>query len=280
MLPATSSPHRIKLFTTHYQLPTMSTISAAAVQSLRARTGVSILACKEALEETGGDEEKAIELLRKRGISQAAKKAAREQKEGLVFMKEEGTKAAVLVMRCETDFVARDEGFQTLGKHLVGTLFDKGMDSAKTEAEKKVPELIQKLGENISIDDMHSVEAPIIGTYLHSNSKIGVIIGLDASSKEIARDIAMHSAALNPQYVHPEEVGMDVLEKEKEIWREQLKKEGKPEAMFDKIMMGKEKKFREENSIVKQQFVKDPSKSVEQHLGAAKITAYVRVAVI
>ncbi len=107
----------------------------------------------------------------------------------------------------------------------------------------------------------------------------GVIIGLDGSTKEVARDISMHAAALSPRYVHPEEVGADVLEKEKEIWREQLKKDGKPEAMWDKIMTGKENKFREENSILKQAFVKDPSKTVEQHLGTAKITAYVRVSV-
>lgn len=255
-------------------------ITASAVQSLRARTGVSIMAVKEALEEAGGDEEKAIEILRKRGISQAAKKAARAQSEGLVFLKEEGNRAAVLVLRCETDFVARDAGFQTIGNQLASTLLAKGMDSAKAEAEKVIPELIQKLGENISVDDMHAIEAPVVGTYVHSNSKIGVIIGIDAGAKESARDVAMHSAALSPLYVHPEEVGQDVLEKEREIWREQLKKEGKPEAMFDKIMMGKEKKFREENSILKQQFVKDPSKTVEQHIGSAKITAYVRVSVV
>ncbi len=256
-----------------------TTVSAAAVQSLRARTGVSILACKNALEEADGNEELAIELLRKRGISQAAKKAEREQTEGVVFLKDEGMKAAMFILRCETDFVARDEGLRAAGKEILETLFHKGMEAAQADAALKIPELIQKLGENISIDDMHSIEAPVIGAYLHSNAKIGVIIGIDAGTQEIAKDIAMHSAALNPQFVHPEEVGMDVVEKEKEIWREQLKKENRPEAMFEKIMAGKEKKFREDNSIVKQAFVKDPSKTVEQHLGAAKITAYVRVSV-
>ncbi len=255
-------------------------ISASAIQSLRARTGVSISACKEALEEANGNEEKAIEILRKRGIAQAAKKAAREQSEGLVFLKEQGAKAAVLVLRCETDFVARDDGFQAVGNALATTLLEKGMDAMKKEAEMQLPELVQKLGENITVEDFHVIEAPVLGTYLHSNAKIGVIIGLDGSTGDVARDISMHAAALSPRYVHPEEVGSDVLEKEKEIWREQLKKEGKPEAMFDKIMMGKEKKFREENAIVKQAFVKDPSKTVEKHLGDAKITAYIRVSVV
>lgn len=257
----------------------MSSVSAAAIQSLRLRTGVSISACKEALEEANGDEEKAIELLRKRGVAQAAKKAAREQGEGLVFLKNEDSKAAVLIIRCETDFVARDEGLKSAGNDLVNTLFANGMDAAKKEAELKIPELVQKLGENITVDDMHVIEAPIVGAYLHSNAKIGVIIGIDAGSQDVARDIAMHSAALSPRYITPEEVGMDILEKEREIWKEQLKKDNKPEAMWDKIMLGKEKKFREENSIIKQAFVKDPSKTVEQHLGSGKITAYIRASV-
>jgi elongation factor Ts len=255
-------------------------ISAAAIQSLRSRTGVSISAVKDALVEAGGDEEKAIEILRKRGIAQAAKKADRDQAEGVVFMKEEGNKCAMMILRCETDFVARDDNFRKTGQAIVEALFAHGMDAAKKEAEAHVPELVQKLGENITAEDMHVIEAPVIGSYLHSNHKIGVIIGLEGSSKDVARDIAMHAAALSPRYVHPEEVGTDVLEKEREIWKEQMKKENKPEAMWDKIMMGKEKKFREENAIMKQAFVKDPSKNVEQHLGGGKITTYVRVSVV
>ncbi len=254
-------------------------ITAAAIQSLRARTGVSISAVKEALEEAGGDEEKAIELLRKRGIAQAAKKAAREQGEGLVFMKEEGSKCAMFIIRCETDFVARDAGFTETGMAILDTLFSQGMDAAKTVAGEKIPELVQKLGENITVDDMHVIEAPVVGAYIHSNAKIGVIIGLEGGSRDTARDIAMHAAALSPLYIHPEQVGTDAVEKEREIWREQMKKEGKPEAMWDKIMMGKEKKFREESSIVSQNFVKDPSKTVAEHLGDAKISAYVRISV-
>jgi elongation factor Ts len=254
-------------------------ISASAIQSLRARTGVSISAVKDALTEAGGDEEKAIEILRKRGIAQAAKKADREQGEGLVFMKEDENKCAMCILRCETDFVARDDNFGKTGEAIVETLFTEGTAAAKAKAETLLPELVQKLGENITVDDLHVIEAPVVGSYLHSNHKIGVIIGLEGSTKDVARDIAMHAAAMSPRYVHPEEVGEDVLEKEKEIWREQMKKENKPEAMWDKIMMGKEKKFREENAVTKQAFVKDPSKTVEQHLNGGKITTYVRVSV-
>jgi elongation factor Ts len=257
----------------------MSTISAAAVSSLRARTGVSILACKEALEEANGDEEKAIEILRKRGIAQAAKKAARDQSEGLVFLAETEGKAAVVLIRCETDFVARDSTFTQAGDQIVKTLLDEGEAAAKDMAAKMLPELVQKLGENISLGAAKLVEAPIIGTYLHSNQKIGVVIGLEGGTKEHARDAAMHAAAMNPAYARPTEVTPEAIAKEKEIWTEQLKKEGKPEAILEKIMMGKEKKFREENALLSQPFVKDNSMTVEKYLGSAKLTAYERVSV-
>lgn len=263
------------------------TISASAIQSLRTRTGVSISACKEALEETHGDEEKAIEILRKRGIAQAAKKASRAQAEGLIFLREHGTTCAMFALRCETDFVARDDTFQQTGERIVSVLLEQGPEEAMTLANTLVPDLVQKLGENISAEDMHRIEAPVLGSYVHSNQKIGVIIGLDPSTcsgqptnmDEVARDLAMHAAALNPLYAHPNEVDTNVLEKEREIWREQLQKERKPEAIWDKILQGKEKKFREENAIVTQAFVKDPSKTVEQHLAGATITKYVRIGI-
>ena len=257
----------------------MSDITAAAIASLRTRTGVSISACKEALVEANGDEEKAIEILRKRGIAQAAKKAARAQAEGLVFLKEEGNRSAMLVIRCETDFVARDDSFQSIGEEIVGALLQSGTASAEAIAAEKLPELVQRLGENITAEDLQLIEAPVVGSYLHSNRKIGVIIGMNGGSRDMARDIAMHAAALNPMYLSPDDVTADVLEKEREIWREQMKKEGKPEAIQEKIMIGKEKKFREENALLKQAFVKDPTKTIEQYLNGVTITAYSRISI-
>ncbi len=257
----------------------MSSVSAAAVSALRARTGVSILACKEALEESGGNEEKAIELLRKRGISQAAKKAERAQGEGKIFAAEADGKAAVVLLRCETDFVARADGFSALGAELADALLAGGEAAVKALADKKLPEAVQSLGENVSMDEVHVISAPVIGTYVHSNGKIAVIIGLSKGSREMARDVGMHATAMNPQVVSPDEIAEALVEKEKEIWREQLKKEGKPEAMFDKIMLGKEKKFREENALLKQPFVKDGQKTVEQYIDGATVTAYIRLSV-
>lgn len=253
-------------------------MSTLAVVSLRQRTGVSISACKEALDEAKGDEEKAIEILRKRGIAQAAKKAVRDQKEGFMFSAEDAGSAAVVLLHCETDFVARDAGFQTLGKDLVKVLLKEGSDRLKTLADEHIPAAVQKLGENISLGEHHRIEAPVKGVYIHTNGKIGVIIGLDSGgTEEQARSVAMHAAAMNPQYVSPDDVLPEAIEKEKEIWRAQFAKDGKPAQIMDKIMMGKEKKFREENALLKQEFVKEPGKSVEQYLGKAKVVSYVRV---
>ncbi|MBP9751034.1 MAG: translation elongation factor Ts [Candidatus Peribacteraceae bacterium] len=257
----------------------MPPITAAAVQSLRARTGVPMLACKEALEEANGDEEKAIEILRKRGITQAAKKASRDQAEGLVFMAEKPGTVALLLLKCETDFVARADTFKKIGQELVTALLEKGEAAAKSLSEEKLPAAVQELGENISLGDCHLISAPVLGTYLHSNSKIAVVIGMEGGSAEGARDAAMHATAMSPLYISPEEVTETDLAKERDIWREQLVKEGKPEAMLEKIMGGKEKKFREESALLTQPFVKDPSKTVGQYLGEGKVKSYVRLSV-
>ncbi len=254
-------------------------LSTESISKLRARTGVSILACKQALEEAKGDEEKAIEILRKQGIAQAAKKAARAQSQGCVFTVISERKAALVLLLCETDFVARDSNFQEVGNGIAREAFAKGPNAAKVLAEKSIPELVAKLGENISVAECHLIEAPVVGVYVHGNGKIGVAIGLEEGSKDLARDAAMHAAAMNPLYAHPEEVSSEAIAKEREIWAAQLAKEGKPPAIQEKIMMGKEKKFREENALTTQPFVKDPSKTVGQYLGTAKVVQYVRVAV-
>lgn len=254
-------------------------IPASAVSSLRARTGVSILACKEALEEAAGNEEKAIEILRKRGIAQAAKKALRDQSEGRVFLQEKGQAAAMVLLRCETDFVARDAAFQEVGRTIVVALLTEGQSAAEKLARSTVPELTQKLGENITLSEMHRIEANVLGTYVHSNAKIGVIVGLQGGTVEKARDAAMHAAAMNPLYIGPQDVPLSLVEAEKEIWRAQLSKEGKPETIVERIMLGKEKKFRDEVSLLSQPFVKDPSKTVGQYLAPSNVTQYVRVSV-
>lgn len=255
------------------------TITASQVSSLRKRTGVGLLAVKSALEEAGGDEEKAIAILRKRGQAQAVKKADRDQKEGSIFIENHGGKAAIVHLACETDFVARGDDFRNAGKALVKMTLEKGADAAKKHAEIIMPDLVNKLGENVTLFDLKVIEGGTLGAYVHSNSKIGVVIALEGGDETKAKDVAMHAAAMAPVVILPEEVSADLVEKEKEIWRDQLKKEGKPEAMFDKIMIGKEKKFREESALIKQPFAKDQAISVEKYLEGARVKAYVRFSV-
>ncbi|MFH0770218.1 MAG: translation elongation factor Ts [Candidatus Peregrinibacteria bacterium] len=256
----------------------MSPVTAAQVSELRARTGVPMLQCKKALDEAQGNEEKAIEILKKSGEAQAVKKALRDQSEGAVFLAQEGQEAVLVILKCETDFVARNEEFVSLGQSFADRALKKGADELKSYAASLLPSLVQKLGENISLGDVYGISAPVLGTYVHTNRKIGVVIGLDRGTTDLAKDAAMHAAAMNPLYKTPEEVLSSAVEHEKEIWREQLKKEGKPEQIWDKIMMGKERKFREENALTTQPFVKDPSKTVGAHLAGATVLQYVRAA--
>lgn len=257
----------------------MTNIDAKAVASLRARTGVSMMQCKSALEEANGDEEMAIDILRKKGASAAAKKADREQTEGLIFTAESDGKAAMIRLDCETDFVARDDNFKELGQSIVDALLSDGVDAAKAVADEKLPGMVQKLGENISVGEMERKEAAVAGVYVHSNGKIGVIVGLSSGSPEVARDVAMHAAAMSPLYITPNDVSQDAVNREKAIWEEQLAQEGKPAEIMAKIMAGKEKKFREDNALISQEFVKEPGTTVDTFLGDAQVTEYVRLAV-
>lgn len=257
----------------------MADITPQQIATLRARTGVGIMAVKQALDEAKGDEEKAIEILRKKGQAQAVKKAEREQSEGGVFITKTSSKAALVFLKCETDFVARSDGFIKLGQDLADILLNKGEEEFKKVAAEKVPAAVLEFGENITVGESQVIESPVIGTYVHSNRKIGVIVGIDKGQEEHAVDAAMHAAAMNPSYVTPEEVSNDAVAKEREIWKEQLAKEGKPAEIQEKIMLGKEKKFREENALTTQVFVKDPSKTVGAMLGGGKVTKFFRLGI-
>ncbi|MDD5055873.1 MAG: translation elongation factor Ts [Candidatus Peribacteraceae bacterium] len=253
-------------------------IAAADVARLRARTGVGILDAKNALEEAKGNEELAIELLRKKGKAQAVKKADRVQTEGAIFIAKTDTKAALVQVRCETDFVGRSDVFLKFGRDLADHLLQKGKKDFDAYATEKVPAAVLELGENISLGETKEVSAPVIGTYVHLNRKIGVIVGLEGGNKEQANDVCMHGAAMNPTYVRSSDVPADAIAKEREIWKEQMKNEKKPPEILEKIMLGKERKFREENALLTQPFVKDNAQTVEKMLGKAVLKEYVRVA--
>jgi len=253
----------------------MTNITATQVKALRDRTGVSMMECKKALTEAGGDEEKAIEVLRKRGAAKAAKKAGRETSEGVIVTKVEGDKAVIVQLNCETDFVAKNEAFVALANKGADLALEKGVEAAKAEVEPELKALFTKLGENMSIE-MDVIGGEGLAEYVHGNGKMGAIVNLKSADAEKARDVAMHITAMNPAVIQPEELPEDLVIKEREIWKTQLLHEGKPEEMIDKIMMGKEKKFRAEQALVKQAFVKDGGMTVEEYLEGNTVENFVR----
>jgi len=248
-------------------------ISASMVKELRDRTGLGMMECKKALKEAGGDIEKAIEDLRKASGLKAAKKAGRTAADGLVAVAAANGGVTLVEVNSETDFVARDEGFKAFvsdvaeaaaaqGNEDVKQLLDGGFE-AKREA------LVQKIGENITIRRFARVEAPVVGSYIHSTGRIGVLVGLEGGSEEVARDVAMHIAAVNPRVAKPEDMPEDVVEAEKDIIKAQPDMEGKPAEIVEKMMVGRIRKFLAENSLVEQQFVKNPDQKVGQLLKEA-----------
>lgn len=253
-------------------------ITAVQVNSLRQRTGIPMMQCKKALEESGGDEEGAIEILRKKGADRADEKADRTMKEGIVVTKVEGNKAAIVKLLCETDFVAKNEEFKAIANKSAEIALKEGAEAAKKSQEQPIKDLFTKLGENMSIE-VKVMEGEGISYYIHSNCKIGTLVNLKTPDADKARDMAMQIAAMAPSVISPEDVSEEEVKKEREIWKHQLKEEGKPESIIDKILEGKEKKFREESALMKQAFVKDGDKTVEEYLSGNTVTEFVRMVI-
>lgn len=246
----------------------MAAVTAAMVKELRERTGLGMMECKKALVEANGDIELAIEEMRKSGQAKAAKKAGRTAAEGIVAVKvADSADFGVLVeVNSETDFVARDDNFVGFVNTITAAAFDKKEANVEAlmagELEEARLALIQKIGENISVRRIEMVEGGVIGSYVHGNSRIGVLVKLEGGSVELARDIAMHVAAVNPQVVNPADMPADIVEKEKEIIMAQPDMAGKPEAVIEKMIGGRINKFLAENSLTEQAFVKNPELTV------------------
>jgi elongation factor Ts len=243
-------------------------------------TGAGVGDCKGALDEAGGDIDKAIEVLRKKGAIKAAKKSDRATKEGVIAIARQADKIAIAGLACETDFVSLSQDFIDLVGGFSQKLLEIGPEEFKTWAENKIKdELAVKIGENLQLVGGDIYEGKLIGTYLHSNKKIAGIVVLNGGTPELAGDLAMQVVAMSPKYITPEEVDQGEMEKEKEIYRAQLKNEGKQEAMWDKIIAGKLQKYFTDVCLVKQAFIKDDKKSIEKLLaenGNAKIVAFKR----
>jgi elongation factor Ts len=260
----------------------MSQVTASLVKELRERTGLGMMECKRALVESGADIEKAIEELRKSSGMKAAKKAGRTAADGLVAVKVEGGFGVLVEVNSETDFVARDEGFQEFVLSIVNEAFVSRQTematlmSGKLESAREA--LVQKIGENISPRRIACVDAPVVGGYVHSNNRIAVIVGLSDGSEELAKDIAMHVAAVNPAVVSSDQMPADIVAAEKEIFAAQARESGKPEEIIEKMIVGRVNKFLKESSLVDQPFVKDPDITVGTLAknGGAEILGFAR----
>ena len=261
-------------------------MSAALIKELRERTGLGLLECKKALSDSNGDIDQAIDNLRKSSGIKAAKKAGRVAADGVVVTKiSDDEQFGVLVeVNSETDFVARDDGFLDFVGKVVDRAFElKVEDVAQVldgSLEKDREALVQKIGENISVRRIASVEVDhgIVGVYVHGNSRIGVLVGLSIKDASLARDIAMHVAAVNPKVLAAEDMPKTIIDAEKEIYTSQALDSGKSEDIAQKMVEGRIKKFLAENSLLQQSFVKNPDQTIGELIAAhdASVKSFIR----
>ena len=264
----------------------MAAVSAKLVKELRERTQLGMMECKKALQEAGGDIDKAIEELRKNSGMKAAKKAGRTAADGVVAAKvaEDGSYGVLVEVNSETDFAARDESF--LG--FVAKVVDKAFADKQTDVEALMAgeltdareALVQKIGENIGVRRIELVNAEngVIGSYTHSNNRIAVLVSLAGGEIELAKDVAMHVAAVNPAVNKPEEMSEEAVNAEKAIIKAQPDMAGKPDEIVEKMMTGRIKKFLKENSLIEQSFVKNPELTIGQLVknAGADVSSFIR----
>ncbi|NWO09882.1 elongation factor Ts [Chromohalobacter salexigens] len=255
----------------------MAAISASLVKELRERTGLGMMECKKALTEADGEIETAIENLRKNSGLKAAKKADRTAAEGAVVTRvaDDGSYGVMLEVNSETDFVARDDNFTAFADQVIAKVFETKSEDVASLMEGGLEDarqqLVQKIGENISVRRAVVVDAPeggVVGAYVHG-SRIGVLTVLSAGNADVAKDIAMHVAAINPSAAHPEDMPQAELDSEKAIILAQPDMAGKPAEIAEKMVQGRLKKYLAENSLTQQPFVKDPNQTVAEYVKAA-----------
>lgn len=270
----------------------MATISAKLVKELREKTGAGMMDCKKALTETDGDIDKAIDYLREKGIAKAAKKADRIAAEGLVHVETKGNDSVIVEINSETDFVARNEGFQELVKEIANQVLDTKAETVEALMETTLPngksvderikEAISTIGEKLSVRRFAirtKTDNDAFGAYLHMGGRIGVLTVVEGSTdEEAARDVAMHIAAINPKYVSSEQVSEEEINHEREVLKQQALNEGKPENIVEKMVEGRLRKYLQEICAVDQDFVKNPDVTVEAFLKTkgGKLVDFVR----
>lgn len=242
------------------------TVDTKTLLQLRKITGAGMNDCQEALELSNNDIDKAIDVLRKKGTLKAAKKADRETKEGIIAIEisKDNKAGSMVTVHCESDFVAKNTDFIEFVKNLAHSALTQ---DAQKEFNNKKESLILKIGENITLGSSKNVEGDYVEGYIHANKKVGVLVSFNGKvEKELAHDIAIHIAASNPSYTDKKDVPGEVIDKELEMYREQLNNEKKTSAIIEKILEGKLQKFFEENCLLLQPFVKDDKKTVKKYI--------------
>jgi elongation factor Ts len=271
----------------------MVKVTAAEVNKLRKTTGAGMMDCKKALVEAEGNFDEAIDILRKKGQKVAAKRADRESTEGAAIAKVNDSKTVgvSIVLGCETDFIGKNDSFVSLAHEFAAIALNCSSKeelltadfNGMTVAEKLI-EQTGVIGEKLQINAFEKLEAPFVGSYIHAGNKIATIVGLSSASEGasvVAKDVAMQAAAMNPIALNENEVDASVIEKEIEIAKDQLRAEGKPEAMLENIAKGKIKRFFKDNTLVNQAFIKDSKQSVAAYvktIGDVNVTGFKRVA--
>ena len=273
----------------------MVKITAAEVNKLRKSTGAGMMDCKKALVESEGDFDKAVEILRKKGQKVAAKRADRDYSEGAVIAKvnDNATKGVIISLNCETDFVAKNDAFVNLAHELAQIALKTPSKEDFLNAEfngisvqEKLLEQTGVIGEKIEIGVFKTLNATFVGSYIHAGNKIAVLTGLSDNIEgvvQVAKDVAMQAAAMNPIALDESGIDQSVVDKEIEIAKDQLRQEGKPEAMLDKIAQGKLKRLFKDNTLVNQDFIKDNKQSVSQYvktIGDISVVSFERVSLV
>jgi elongation factor Ts len=267
-------------------------ITASDVNKLRTMTGAGMMDCKKALTEANGDFEVAIDILRKKGQKVAANRSDRDAKEGLVIAKTNGSRGVVIVLNCETDFVAKNEDFGKVADSFAALALNNkpadlaallGLPYEGITVGEKIIEMVGKIGEKIDLSAYQQIEAGKVTSYNHPGNKLACIVGFSKdASDDLAKDIAMQVAAMSPVAVDKDDVDTTTLERELEIAREQTRAEGKSEDMVEKIAQGKLNKFYKESTLLNQEFIKDTKKTIRQYLQDSDkeltITGFKRIA--
>jgi len=275
-------------------------ISASDVNKLRQQTGAGMMDCKKALTETNGDFEAAIDFLRKKGAKVAASRQDRESNEGVVIARtsEDGKRGVIIELNCETDFVAKNAEFVAFANEIANaavqanpksleelTQLSIDVENSRVTIGEATINKTGKIGEKIGVSKYEVIEGDKVVAYIHGNFRLGVLVALSANvagADEAGKDVAMQIAAMNPVALDKDGVDATTIERELEIAKEQIRAEGKPEEMVEKISLGKLNKFYKDSTLLNQEFVKDPSKNVAQFLSSVEkgltVTAFKRVA--